>query len=77
MAAIVFAVFIAAILLAFLPIAIAIENTPICGVLLDCFGNSGTMLLAGLDFGASKVIGIEQEEKYIKIAEKRIVEGLL
>ena len=33
------------------------------------------MLVAGLDFGASKVIGIEQEKKYIKIAEKRIVEG--
>jgi DNA modification methylase len=45
------------------------------GVLLDCFAGSGTMLCAGLDFGASKVIGIEQEKKYIKIAEKRIVEG--
>jgi hypothetical protein len=30
---------------------------------------------AGLDFGASKVIGIEQEKKYIRIAEKRILEG--
>ena len=45
------------------------------GVLLDPFAGSGTMLVAGLDFGASKVIGIEQEKKYIKIAEKRIVEG--
>ena len=45
------------------------------GVLLDCFAGSGTMLAAGLDFGASKVIGIEQQKKYIKIAEKRIVEG--
>jgi DNA modification methylase len=44
------------------------------GVLLDCFCGSGTMLAAGLDFGASKVIGIEKEKKYIKIAEKRIVE---
>jgi len=44
------------------------------GVLLDCFAGSGTMLCAGLDFGASKVIGIEKEKKYIKIAEKRIVE---
>ncbi len=45
------------------------------GVLLDCFCGSGTMLAAGLDFGASKVIGIEQQKKYIKIAEKRIGEG--
>jgi len=45
------------------------------GVLLDCFAGSGTMLAAGLDFGASKVIGIEQQKKYNKIAEKRIVEG--
>ena len=45
------------------------------GVLLDCFAGSATMLAAGLDFGASKVIGIEQQKKYIKIAEKRIVEG--
>ena len=46
------------------------------GVLLDCFAGSGTMLCAGLDFGASQVIGIEQHKKYINIAEKRIVEGL-
>ena len=45
------------------------------GVLLDCFAGSGTMLCAGLDFGASNVIGIEQQKKYIRIAEKRIVEG--
>jgi DNA modification methylase len=45
------------------------------GVLLDCFAGSGTMLAAGLDFGASRVIGIEQQKKYIKIAEKRIAEG--
>ena len=45
------------------------------GVLLDCFCGSGTMLCAGLDFGASRVIGIERQNKYIKIAEKRIVEG--
>lgn len=43
------------------------------GVLLDCFAGSGTMLQAGLDFGASKVIGIEQSSKYIKLVEKRIV----
>ena len=45
------------------------------GVLLDCFCGSGTMLAAGLDFGASKVIGIEQQKKYVRIAEKRIVQG--
>lgn len=42
------------------------------GVLLDPFCGSGTMLLAGLDHGASKVIGIEKEAKYLKTAKKRI-----
>ncbi len=45
------------------------------GVLLDCFAGSGTMLAAGLDFGASQVIGIEKEKKYLRSAEKRILEG--
>lgn len=45
------------------------------GVLLDCFAGSGTMLAAGLDFGASQVIGIEKEQKYLDIARKRIAEG--
>jgi DNA modification methylase len=45
------------------------------GVLLDSFAGTGTMLAAGLDFGASKVIGVERQKKYIKIAEKRVVEG--
>ena len=45
------------------------------GVLLDPFCGSGTMLLAGLDHGASKVIGIEKEAKYLKTARKRIDEG--
>ena len=31
-----------------------------------------TMLLAGLDLGASKVIGIDKQKKYLKIAEKRL-----
>jgi len=44
------------------------------GVLLDCFAGSGTMLLAGLDFGESRVIGIEKQKKYLKIAEKRLCE---
>ena len=33
------------------------------------------MLAAGLDYGASQVIGIEQEEKYLDIAKKRIAVG--
>ena len=45
------------------------------GVLLDVMAGSGTMLQAGLDHGASKVIGIEKEAKYLKIARKRIEEG--
>jgi DNA modification methylase len=44
------------------------------GVLLDCFAGSGTMLLAGLDYGASRVIGIDKQKKYLKIAEKRLCE---
>jgi DNA modification methylase len=42
------------------------------GVLLDCFCGPGTMLAAALDFGASRVVGIEKEKKYLDIAKKRI-----
>jgi hypothetical protein len=45
------------------------------GVLLDSMAGSGTMLLAGLDQGASKVIGIERMAKYLRVARKRIEEG--
>lgn len=45
------------------------------GVLLDPFCGSGTMLAAGLDHGASKVIGIEKERRYLKTAERRIKLG--
>jgi DNA modification methylase len=45
------------------------------GVLLDPFCGSGTMLAAGLDFGASKVLGMEKEKKYLRIAEKRVLKG--
>jgi DNA modification methylase len=48
---------------------------PAGGVLLDPFGGSGTMLAAGLDHGASKVIGIEKEKKYLAIAKRRITRG--
>jgi hypothetical protein len=45
------------------------------GVLLDPMCGSGTMLLAGLDQGASKVIGIDRVAKYLRVAKKRIEEG--
>jgi len=45
------------------------------GVLLDPFSGSGTMLLAGLDQGASKVIGIDRVAMYLRTARKRIEEG--
>ncbi len=45
------------------------------GVLLDCFAGSGNVLLAGLNHGASNVIGIEKEKKYLKTARQRITEG--
>jgi len=48
---------------------------PTKGVLLDPFVGSGTMLAAGLDHGASKVIGIDKEKKYIEIAKRRIRNG--
>jgi site-specific DNA-methyltransferase (adenine-specific) len=46
------------------------------GVLLDPFCGSGTMLLAGLDHGASRVIGIDRVAKYLRIARKRVEEGV-
>ena len=45
------------------------------GVLLDPFVGSGTMLQAGLDHGASKVIGIDREKKYLTISKQRITNG--
>ena len=45
---------------------------PSDGVLLDCFAGSGTILQAGLDQGASSVIGIEKMKNYLTIAKKRI-----
>lgn len=39
---------------------------PTDGVLLDPFAGSGTILSAALDAGASKVIGIEREGKYLE-----------
>ena len=45
------------------------------GVLLDPFCGSGTMLAAGLDCGASKVIGIDREKKYIAMAKRRVLQS--
>jgi DNA modification methylase len=46
------------------------------GVLLDCFCGSAGILAAGLDHGASKVIGIEKEKKYLATAKKRILNSV-
>jgi hypothetical protein len=48
---------------------------PVGGVLCDPMCGSGTMLLAGLDHGASRVIGIDRVAKYLRVARKRIEEG--
>ena len=45
------------------------------GVLLDPFVGSGTMLAAGLDNQAARVIGIDREAKYLKMSAKRVREG--
>jgi hypothetical protein len=42
------------------------------GVLLDPFVGSGSMIVAGLDEGASKVIGIDRESKYLEITRRRV-----
>ena len=42
------------------------------GVLLDPFCGSGSMLEAGLNRGASKVIGIDKMAKYLKTCRKRV-----
>jgi site-specific DNA-methyltransferase (adenine-specific) len=45
------------------------------GVLLDPMCGSETMLVAGLDHGASHVIGIDKEPEYLGIARRRIRNG--
>jgi hypothetical protein len=45
------------------------------GVLCDPFCGSGTTLLAGLEHGASKVTGIDKEDKYLRMARRRVEEG--
>lgn len=48
---------------------------PSGGVLLDPFCGSGTMLLAGLDHEASRVMGIDRVAKYLRAARQRIEAG--
>ena len=48
---------------------------PAQGVLLDPFVGSGTTLLAALDRGAGKVIGIDAEQRYLEIARGRVEAG--
>lgn len=45
------------------------------GVLLDPFAGGGTILAAGLDHGASTVIGIEKVERYVEMGWERIRRG--
>jgi len=45
------------------------------GVLLDPFAGGGTILAAGLDCGASKVVGIEWVERYVEMVWERVREG--
>ena len=46
-----------------------------CRPVACCLTRSGTMLVAGLDHGAAKVIGIDQEKKHLGIARRRIQRG--
>lgn len=45
------------------------------GVALDPFTGSGSTLLAALDHGAGKVIGIDRSAKYLEIARRRVEAG--
>jgi DNA modification methylase len=45
---------------------------PTGGVLLDPFVGGGTMLLAGLDNEASKVIGIDKKKQYLAMAKRKV-----
>jgi 16S rRNA G966 N2-methylase RsmD len=45
------------------------------GVALDCFAGSATSLVAALDHGAGRVIGVERELDYVEIARRRIALG--
>lgn len=49
---------------------------PNVGVLLDPFCGSGTTLLAGINSSASHVIGIEKENNYLDVAQRRILEWI-
>jgi len=45
------------------------------GVLLDPFCGSGNVLAAGLANSASRVIGIDKERRYLRMAARRVREG--
>jgi DNA modification methylase len=45
---------------------------PAGGTLLDPFCGSGTTLAAGLTHGAGRVVGVEQEKRYVEIARRRL-----
>lgn len=45
------------------------------GMLLDPFAGEATILSAGLDCGASRVLGIEKVERYVEMAWERIRNG--
>jgi len=45
------------------------------GVLLDPFTSGGAILAAGLDHGASNVIGLERVKRYVDVAWERIRNG--
>jgi len=45
------------------------------GALLDPMVGTGNVLLAGLDHGASRVIGIDRVARYLRVARRRIEEG--
>src|SRR4051794_19708801 len=49
------------------------EVSDACGrVAPDCFAGSGSSLIAALDSGGGKVIGIEKEARYVVIAKRRV-----
>jgi hypothetical protein len=45
------------------------------GVFLDPFCGSGAIIPAGLDHGASKVMGMDRMPKYLRVARKRVEEA--
>lgn len=44
------------------------------GILIDPFCGSGTTLAAALNCGASRVIGIDKEQDYLELAQRRVLD---